>query len=423
SGPVVMSAGKIDFVANTPWLLGKGSLQIDRGLIAIGKLRDNFEFAPSEGSKITVNGPSAIRLDAAGADLKIGAPGATSSPLEFGENGVLAFCLAAEGEKYITLTNDVITVNGGLPSGLPVFAYYQYKTSDATFFRKYDRKTIEESIVCTKEAIKNGKAAKIIAGFYMEGPYLSSEFGSTAQNDPWRGEIKEEDYSNIVNLVGDLGRVWAVAPERDGIEGFMKYAKSVNPNTLFAVGHSMATPSQIIKLKKYGIKIQTHCMDATQRVSEWAGTRGAGPDEYCMTEPDMYAELISDSMAIHVNPTLQRLILRTKGIEKVILISDSTISNGPPPEGLKHITDLNFGPTSGLSGSKLTLNVACKNIMAYTNCGIAQAFMMASGNPARALGLDDEIGTLDVGKKANIVFVDDEFNVHKVMFEGELVKE
>ena len=293
----------------------------------------------------------------------------------------------------------------------------------ATFFRKYDRKTIEESIVCTKEAIKNGKAAKIIAGFYMEGPYLSDEFGSTAQTNPWRGEIKEEDYSNIVNLVGDLGRVWAVAPERDGIEGFMKYAKSVNPNTLFAVGHSMATPSHILKLKKYGIKIQTHCMDATQRVSEWAGTRGAGPDEYCMTEPDMYAELISDSMAIHVNPTLQRLILRTKGIEKVILISDSTISNGPPPEGLKHITDLNFGPTSGLSGSKLTLNVACRNIMAYTNCGIAQAFMMASGNPARALGLDDEIGTLDVGKKANIVFVDDEFNVHKVMFEGELVKE
>lgn len=137
SGPVVMSAGKIDFVANSPWLLGKGSLQIDRGLISIGMLRDNFEIASNDGAKVTVNGPSAIRLDAAGADLKIGAPGATSSPFVFGENGVFAFCLAAEGGKYITLTNDVITVNGGLPAGLPVFAYYQYLTSGATHTRKF----------------------------------------------------------------------------------------------------------------------------------------------------------------------------------------------------------------------------------------------------------------------------------------------
>ena len=137
SGPVVMSAGKIDFVANTLWLLGKGALQIDRGLIAIKQLRDNFEIAANDGAKVTVNGPSAIRLDAAGADLKIGAPGATSSPFVFGENGVFAFCLAAEGGKYITLTNDVITVNGGLPAGLPVFAYYQYLTSGATHTRKF----------------------------------------------------------------------------------------------------------------------------------------------------------------------------------------------------------------------------------------------------------------------------------------------
>ena len=173
SGPVVMSAGKIDFVANTPWLLGKGSLQIDRGLIAIGKLRDNFELAPSEGSKITVNGPSAIRLDAAGSDLKIGASNATSSPLEFGENGVLAFCLAAEGGKYITLTNDVITVNGGLPAGLPVFAYYGYKTSDATFFRKQgynfipvktngDNKLIVADADCTNSFPVSGSGAVVL---------------------------------------------------------------------------------------------------------------------------------------------------------------------------------------------------------------------------------------------------------------------
>ena len=133
SGPVVMKAGKIDFVASSSWLLGTGSFQIDRGLVAIKKYDSNFEMATDECSEIVVNGPSAIRLDSVGSGLRLGAPGSTSSPFRFGENGVLAFCLAGD---QVTLSKDVITVNGGLPAGLPVFAYYQYITSGATFTRK-----------------------------------------------------------------------------------------------------------------------------------------------------------------------------------------------------------------------------------------------------------------------------------------------
>ena len=65
--------------------------------------------------------------------------------------------------------------------------------------------------------------------------------------------------------------------------------------------------------------------------------------------------------------------------------------------------------------------MACRNIMRHTNCGIAQAFLLASRNPARAIGMDDEIGTVEAGKKANLVFVDDIFNVKNVMLEGELL--
>lgn len=129
--------------------------------------------ATNECSEIVVNGPSAIRLDSAGSDLTIGAPGATSSPFVFGENGVFAFCLAAEGGKYITLTNDVITVNGGLPVGLPVFAYYGYKTSDATFFRKQgynfipvktngDNKLIVADADCTNSFPVSGSGAVVL---------------------------------------------------------------------------------------------------------------------------------------------------------------------------------------------------------------------------------------------------------------------
>ena len=57
--------------------------------------------------------------------------------------------------------------------------------------------------------------------------------------------------------------------------------------------------------------------------------------------------------------------------------------------------------------------------MSHTNCGIAQAFIMASLNPAKVIGLDHEIGSIEKGKLADLVFVDDKFNVLRVMSEGE----
>ena len=81
--------------------------------------------------------------------------------------------------------------------------------------------------------------------------------------------------------------------------------------------------------------------------------------------------------------------------------------------------DLNFDDRGGLAGSKLTMDKACKNVMGSTGCGIAQAFVMASTNPARAVGLDD-VGSIEVGKEADLVFVDDKFHVQQVMLQGEL---
>ena len=114
------------------------------------------------------------------------------------------------------------------------------------------------------------------------------------------------------------------------------------------------------------------------------------------------------------------MILKNKGLDKGILISDSFVSNEEPPEDLKHVTDLSFDAGHNLSGSRLTMDTVCRNIMTHTNCGITQAFLMASRNPARAVGLDDELGTIEEGKRADLVFVDDMFNVQNVMLAGEL---
>ncbi|MBQ2840204.1 MAG: N-acetylglucosamine-6-phosphate deacetylase [Oscillospiraceae bacterium] len=292
-----------------------------------------------------------------------------------------------------------------------------------TFYFDLTKEGYIEATDRLREVTARQGAGKAIAGIYMEGPYMNPKYGSNPQKNKWRGDIKAEDYEEIVNCAGDLVKVWAIAPERDGVEPFMAYAKKVNPDVCFAFGHCEANAEQIRKLKKYGLKVQTHCMDATGVISACEGIRGNGPDEACMADPELYAELICDSLGIHVNSDNQRMILRNKGVDKVILISDSNVDNdGITSPDFGDVPDLTFDINGYLAGSKLTLDMCCRNIMHHTNCGIAQAFLMASRNPAKLIGIDDEVGTIEPGKRANLVFVDDVFNVKRVMLEGKFVK-
>ena len=289
----------------------------------------------------------------------------------------------------------------------------------ATTVYHMNKEQLISAIQSIKKAMDSGNA-KTVKGIYAEGPYTNPKYGSHADSNPWKYGVKPEDYEDIVNEAGEYVKVWTVAPEREDLIPFLEYVKKVNPDALFSVGHSDATPMQIRALGKYRPKLLTHAMCATKRQPVYGGTRGYGPDEYCFCEKDMYAELISDSCGIHVHPEMQQLLLHNKGIDKVILITDSTVHNNPVPEHLKHVTDLNFDPKGGIAGSKLTMDVACRNIMTHTNCGIAQAFVMASLNPAKLLGLDNELGSVETGKTADLVFIDDKFNVQKVLLKGEV---
>lgn len=288
----------------------------------------------------------------------------------------------------------------------------------ATLYYNISKEEFLDSIEKVKHAMNDGDAAKAIAGFYMEGPYMNPKYGASPEKNKWRGEIRKEDYQPIVEAAGSLAKVWAIAPEREGVENFVRDAKNVYDDTMFSVGHSEATPEEIRKLKKYGLNLQTHCMNATGRKNRGAGVRSCGPDEACLMDRDMYAEIICDSKGIHVEPDMLRMILQIKGVDKVVLISDSFVSNEPTPEQFKDVTDLQFDANGGLCGSKLTLDTACRNLLMHTDCGITQAFLMASRNPARVIGLDHEVGTIETDKKANLVFVDDMFEVKKVMLEG-----
>lgn len=271
-----------------------------------------------------------------------------------------------------------------------------------------------------RKAKKAGGASRIIEGLYMEGPYMNPKYGSWPEKNKWSGPIDRTQYEKLVDFAGDFARIWALAPERAGIEAFIQYAKKVNPDVVFSVGHSEATPDQVYALEHYGLKLQTHCTNATNAPSDMAGTRGCGPDEACLYNSNLYAEVICDSNAVHVKPHMLRMITKIKGIDKVILITDSSAFDGDSPKELQYITDLCFDGNNDLSGSKLTMDQACRNMMAHTSCGICQVFRMACLNPAKVLGIEQETGSIQRGKRANLVIVDDTINVEKVIFNGKV---
>lgn len=280
-----------------------------------------------------------------------------------------------------------------------------------------DLDTLLDAIHTIKAAMAD---APTIKGIYMEGPYTNPNYGSHADLNPWHCGVEEDSYKAMVDAGGKDIKVWTVGPERPDLLPFLEYARQVNPDVVIAVGHSQATPMEIRKLGKYRPTLMTHIFNATGRLPVYGGTRAYGPDEYCLKEPDMYAELISDSRGIHVHPEMQQLLLHAKGIHRTVLITDSTVHDNPTPAEYAHVKDLNFDHNGGIAGSKMTMDLACRNIMTNTNCGIAQAFQMASLNPARAIGMDREIGSIEAGKTADLVFVDDKFNVQQVMLSGKL---
>lgn len=303
--------------------------------------------------------------------------------------------------------------------------YLSYGTTTIfpTFYMTMSKDEMIASIKSIRELMNNHSIGKAVGGVYMEGPFMNPKYGADTSSFAWNsGKIQPEDFTELVDAAADTVKVWAVAPERKGIECFMQYAKKVNPDVHFAVGHSEATPAQIEPLKKYNMNISTHVTNAKGTASEWAGVRGCGPDEDCLFDDNTYAEMICDSEGVHVNPFMQKLILKIKGKDRIILITDGAINNDPNPVGFEHMTDLAFDSNCNLAGSRLTMDGACRNFMKHTNSGIEQAFKVAASNPAKALDMYDEIGSLESEKKANIVFVDDMFNIKKVMLFGEIVK-
>ena len=261
-----------------------------------------------------------------------------------------------------------------------------------------------------------------IGGMYLEGPYINPAYGSNRAANPWNEKsIVPEDYEPMIEACADLARVWGLGPEQENVENFVIAAKKANPSLRFAVTHSEATPQQIEKLMPYGLCIGTHHTNATGTIVNYPECRGVCVDEAVNYNRDIYAELICDSRGIHVDPYMLRLVRKIKGDDRIILISDRTYGDAPKPEGYENVDDINFDKWGDIAGSKLTLEVACRNWMKHTGASLVDCFKVASYNSARAVGFTDR-GEIREGLRADLVFTDHKMNIKKVILGGEVVR-
>jgi len=270
-----------------------------------------------------------------------------------------------------------------------------------------------------RNAMKDG-ACRNIAGLYMEGPYLNPKFGCDRESNPWKGPVDRAKYQPIIDEAYDLARVWALAPEREHILDFVLDVKAKNPSAVFSVAHSEATPEQIEALIPYGLHVGTHHLNATGTLQKYPECRTPCVDETVYYNREIYAELICDSRGIHVDPYLLRLTRRIKGDDRIILISDAYACDGPIPDGYDDVDDINFDHAGEIAGSKMTLDIACRNMIKHTGASLVDVFKFASYNPAMAVGFHDR-GEIAVGKRADLVFVDHKMGVHRVLFGGETI--
>ena len=289
-----------------------------------------------------------------------------------------------------------------------------------TLYFNQNKENLLEQIATMKAAMQTPECANFI-GLYMEAPYMNPKFGADREGNPWKGPICKEDYQPLIDAAGDAAYAWCVAPEREHIEEFVRDAKMANPKVIFTVAHSEASPQQIEALMPYGLKVGTHHTNATGDLPKYPECRGVCVDETVNYNREIYAELICDSRGIHVDPYMLRLVRRIKGDDRIMLISDSCVFDGPVPEGYDGVTDINFDYEGEIAGSKLTLDVACRNMMKHTGASLVDVFNFASYNPAKCYGMTDR-GEIAIGKRADLVFVDHKMNIKNVILKGETVQ-
>ncbi|WP_182898522.1 N-acetylglucosamine-6-phosphate deacetylase [Microbispora sp. H10830] len=265
----------------------------------------------------------------------------------------------------------------------------------------------------------------LLAGIHFEGPYIArSRCGA---HEPTL--LREPDVAEFRALVkagrGHV-RMLTIAPELPNALDVIRDAAA--EGVVAALGHSDATYERTIEGIDAGATVATHLYNAMPPL----GHRAPGPIAALLQDERVTVELINDG--VHVHPAMLRLAMHAAGAGRTALITDAMaaagMGDGRYPlgpmtvdvvDGVARLASDTPGGGS-IAGSTLTMDVAFRRTVREVGRSLVDAALTASLTPARVLGLDGEIGSITVGKYADLVVLDDDLSVGGVMKRGAWVR-
>lgn len=264
-------------------------------------------------------------------------------------------------------------------------------------------------------------------GMHIEGPYFSMEQRG-AQDPRFIRPPDEAEYKEILSKSSIITR-WSAAPELEGAVTFGKYLKS--KGILPSIAHTNAIYEEVLEAYENGYTHITHFYSCMSGVSRRNAYRYAGVVEAGYLIDDMTVEIIADGK--HLPPSLLKLIYKIKGPDKIALITDAMRAAGMPPgesvlgrldDGLKVIVEDNVAKLpdrSAFAGSVATTIQLVRNMITLADVPVINAVKMMTATPAKIMKVYERMGSIEVGKDANLVIFDDNINLHTTIIGGRVV--
>ncbi|MFC3503106.1 N-acetylglucosamine-6-phosphate deacetylase [Micromonospora krabiensis] len=256
----------------------------------------------------------------------------------------------------------------------------------------------------------------VLAGIHFEGPYLSAT-RCGAQNPEFLRDPSTDELAELIELGGDAVRMMTLAPERDGALEAIKLL--VAHRVVAAVGHTDATYDETRAAVAAGASVGTHLFNGMRPVHH----REPGPVVALLDAPNVVCELVADG--VHLHDGMLTFAASTAGPDRTAVITDAMAAAGMPDgeyelggqavnvaDGVARLTR-----DGAIAGSTLTMDAALRHAVA-AGIPIADAARMLATTPARAIGLGDRLGALQVGLRADLVVLDDDLNVVRVLRAG-----
>ncbi|MDY4052419.1 MAG: N-acetylglucosamine-6-phosphate deacetylase [Bacilli bacterium] len=266
---------------------------------------------------------------------------------------------------------------------------------------------------------QNPEEGAEILGVHLEGPFIAKEHVG-AQPIEYVQKPLVETFKVYEEASGNNIKIVTLAPEVEGAENLIKYL--VSKHIVASVGHTGATYEDVKRAIAAGASNATHTYNAMKGVHHReVGTVGA-----TFLFDEINAEIICDG--IHVSAPAIQLLYKNKPHNKFTLITDAMRAKHMPDGmyelgGQPVIVKNNEARLENgtLAGSVLKMNLAVKNVMKFLNLPLEEVVKYATINPARNLHIDNEVGSIKVGKRANLVVVDENLNVIMTIRDGKVI--